>query len=108
MVEWRSLGPFFRVSSGMPIEAPRLREPTGRGGRLKKNAPKLVIHRETLRNLDRAALTGGQAAAAVSNQSPCLSIMDDCPSWGVSLCGGCEPTVWTDCPFINLTDTCAC
>jgi hypothetical protein len=76
---------------------------------LKKNAPKLVIHRETLRNLDRAALTGGQAAAAVSNQSPCLSIIDDCPSWGVSLCGGCERTEWPGClQGINLTDTCAC
>jgi hypothetical protein len=71
---------------------------------LKKNAPKLVIHRETLRNLDRAALTGGQAA--VSNQSPCLSIIDDCPSWGVSLCG-CEPTGSRDCAQV-LTDTCAC
>jgi hypothetical protein len=72
---------------------------------LKKNAPKLDIHRETLRNLDRAALTGGQAA--VSNRSPCLSIMDDCPSWGVSLCGGCEPIGSLDCPQV-LTDTCAC
>jgi hypothetical protein len=70
---------------------------------LKKNAPKLVIHRETLRNL-----TGGQAAAAVSTQSPCLSIIDNCPSWWASC--GCEPTQWLDCPqgTTNLTDTCAC
>jgi len=74
---------------------------------LKKNAPKLVIHRETLRNLDRAALTGG-AAAAVSAQSPCPSIIDDCPSWGVSLCD-CEPTQLPEClQPVNLTDTCAC
>lgn len=75
---------------------------------MKKNAPKLVIHRETLRNLDRAALTGGQAVAAVSIQSPCLSIIDDCPSWGVSLCGGCERTTeLPDCLQV-ITDTCAC
>ena len=75
---------------------------------MKKNAPKLVIHRETLRNLDRAALTSGKAAAAVSTQNPCPSIIDDCPSWGVSLCG-CERTEWPDCPQVtNLTDTCAC
>ena len=76
---------------------------------MKKNAPKLVIHRETLRNLDRAAVTGGQAAA-VSTESRCVSADDGCPtlSWGVSICG-CE-TDWQVCepPFINLTDTCAC
>jgi hypothetical protein len=61
---------------------------------LKKNAPKLVIHRETLRNLDLAALTGGQHAA-VPTQGECVSTSanDGCPtlSWGVSICG-CEPS----------------
>lgn len=62
---------------------------------MKKNASKLVIHRETLLDLDRTALTGGQAAA-VSTQSRCLSAADDCPTWGVSNCG-CEPTEAPDC-----------
>lgn len=74
---------------------------------MKKNAPKLAIHRETLRNLDRAALTGGKAAAVSTDICPSTSADDGCPtlSWGVSICG-CEPTGWPyDC---LLTDTGAC
>ena len=72
---------------------------------MKKNAPKLVIHRETLRNLDRVALTGGQAPAVSTDICPSTSANDGCPtlSWGVSLCN-CN-TEWPDCPFI---DTSAC
>jgi hypothetical protein len=70
---------------------------------LKKNAPKLVIHRETLRNLDRAA--GGQGAAAVSTQSPCPSIMDNCPSFWYTC--DCQWTEGVECPLL-ITDTCAC
>jgi hypothetical protein len=70
---------------------------------LKKNAPKLVIHRETLRNLDRAA--GGQGAAAVSTQSPCPSIMGNCPSFWYTC--DCQWTEGVECPLL-ITDTCAC
>jgi hypothetical protein len=58
---------------------------------LKKTAPKLVIHRETLRNLDLTALTGAQAAAGPSSPLLCISTSanDACPTWGETLCG-CE------------------
>lgn len=74
---------------------------------MRKNAPKLVIHRETLRNLDRAALTGGRAAT-VSNDVQCLSVIGGCPTMGIYSCG-CEPTVGLDDCVQLVTDTnCAC
>ena len=75
---------------------------------MKKNAPKkLVIHRETLRNLDRATV-GARPPVSTDMFCTAASAIGGCPTMGIYTCG-CEPTGLEECSVQLFTDTnCAC
>ena len=60
---------------------------------MKKKIRKLVLHRETLRTLNKGGLRhamGGVAQTMVV--AACISAADECPTWGVTDCGPCNNT----------------
>ena len=56
---------------------------------MKKKFRKLVLHRETLRTLDKGGLRHAMGVAATT-VAACISAADECPTWGVTNCGPCN------------------